>query len=822
MNNSLPVNNSLPARWLPLLGLLLFTVLALNLVRPPRPVPPSAPATTFSAERARREVAIIAREPHSIGTAAHGRVRDYLLRRCRALGLQARVQDTTVVTGEGGYLTGARVQNVVARLPGRVPGGRAVLVLSHYDSQPHTPGAGDDGAGVAAALETMRALRAGPALPHDVVWVFTDGEEAGLLGAYAYAADTARLRREVGVVLNFEGRGNSGESMLFEMSTGNGWVLGEFARAAPVPVGSSLAYEIYRNLPNDTDFTAFRAAGLPGLNFAFLNGYSYYHSPADTPERLDLSSLQHHGDNMLPLVRHFASIPLAGAPSPDSTFFNPLGTWLVRYDARWNYLLDAVAGLLLLAAVGRARRQGRLRLRGLPAGALVWLGGLVLVLLAGWALTQLLPAVYPQYAVFYDHAFYNVRLYHLALVALGTAVFAGWYGVARRWLRPDSLTGGVLLALAGLQALVQLKAPTSAFLLGFPLLFGALAWRWSLRTSAPAAGGPAAGAAGRQSAVAALPWPGGLLLLPAVALLAPNISVLLVVAGLGPLVPAGLLLLAVLLGLLLPALLPTLARPTRLAGGVTATTAAAATAAAAAAAGSARRPGNWALPLLATAVAAGALIAGHFSSRPTVEFPRQTHAYYLLDTEQPRALWLSSQPRADAFTKQFFTAPAFKPLPELFPGAMLPVLHQTAPRLPLAPPTVAVLADSALAPGGRRLRLLVRAGRPEVVSLKLSWAAPLQRLRVAGHELPPGRFQRKAKGDAKDRTPATSLIFLAAGPAGVVLELETAARPPFELTVTDCSLGLPPIVGIRPLAPDMVRAPGYNSFTTQVRKRFQL
>jgi Zn-dependent M28 family amino/carboxypeptidase len=41
---------------------------------------------------------------------------------------------------------------------------KGVLVLAHYDSQLHAPGVGDDGAGVAAMLETIRALRSRPQL----------------------------------------------------------------------------------------------------------------------------------------------------------------------------------------------------------------------------------------------------------------------------------------------------------------------------------------------------------------------------------------------------------------------------------------------------------------------------------------------------------------------------------------------------------------------------------------------------------------------------------------------------------------------------------
>ncbi len=766
-------------RWLPLAGLVVFAGLAVYLVRPPRPVPANAPATAFSALRALREVAVVARRPHSLGTPANAAVRDYLLRRCRALGLAATVQDTVAVAAEWGV--GGRVQNVVARLPGRVPGGPAVLVLVHYDSQPHTPGATDDGAGVGAALETIRALRAGPPLARDVIWVFTDGEEAGLLGARAYAADTARLRRAVGVVLNFEARGNAGPSMLFEVSDHNGWLLRAFARAAPVPVGSSLAYELYRYLPNNTDFTIFRRAGLPGLNFAYTGGYSYYHSPADTPAHLDPASLQHHGSYMLALVRHFGTVALAhDAREPDYTFFNPLGTWLVLYNADWNAVLNLVAGALLVAVVAEARRQKRLRVRGLLGGALAWLGALALVLALGGGLQRLVWAAYPQYAAFYDHTFYNVPAYHLALVALGVAGFAAYYGWLSRWLRPDSLTGGALLVVALLQAFVQAKARTSGFLLGFPLLFGALAWLLRL------AGTRRQLAAQRPPAppVGALGW---LLALPAVALLGPTVASLLVVAGLGALLLPGLLVLALLLGLLLPALLPPL-RP-------------------------ATGPGQrWALPLLALVVALGALAAGHATSQPTPETPQQTHAYYVLDADRHQAYWLSAGARPDAWNRQFFPSPNYAPLPKLYPGSTQAVLHQGAPPLALPPPQVTVLADSARA-GGRRLRLLVRPARPGVASLRFSLPTEgLRQVQLAG--------QRLALSGASG--PYASFAFYAPGPAGVVLEVETAGAGPVDLVVTDRSLGLPALPGLRPLPPTFAAAPGDNSYTTQVRKHFRL
>lgn len=120
-------------RWLPLAGLLLVASLEVLLLRPPRPVPATEPGTEFSAQRALRDVAVVASQPHPLGSPTNARVRDYLLKRCRELGLAATVQDTSILVAKNGQLLAGRVQNIIARLPGRQPGGRAVLVLAHYD-----------------------------------------------------------------------------------------------------------------------------------------------------------------------------------------------------------------------------------------------------------------------------------------------------------------------------------------------------------------------------------------------------------------------------------------------------------------------------------------------------------------------------------------------------------------------------------------------------------------------------------------------------------------------------------------------------------------
>jgi len=66
-------------------------------------------------------------------------------------------------------------------------------------------------------------------------------------------------------------------------------------------------YEVYRRMPNDTDFTIFKEARLPGLNFAFIGDPQHYHAPSDDVAHLDSRCLQHVGSYALSLARHFGT-----------------------------------------------------------------------------------------------------------------------------------------------------------------------------------------------------------------------------------------------------------------------------------------------------------------------------------------------------------------------------------------------------------------------------------------------------------------------------------------------------------------------------------
>ena len=309
--------------WLALVATLLLIAFLEHRRQPPHPVAVDAPADVFSAERALDALRTILDvdesggiETHPTGTAAAQRVRARVVDALVARGVSAdaiEIQETIACrdSDRWSYVGCTPVRNIVATLPGPTQGPVLVL-MSHYDSVGAGPGVSDDAVGVAAMLETVRALLAqdptGANRQHPVVVLVTDAEEVGLFGARGFV-DRHPLATEgrVGAVLNLEARGTGGQSLLFQASEEDAWIVDAYRQAASRPATSSLYAEVYRRLPNDTDLSVFLDAGIAGINFAYAEGVQRYHTPIDDLEHLDRGSLQHHGDHLLAMTRLLAS-----------------------------------------------------------------------------------------------------------------------------------------------------------------------------------------------------------------------------------------------------------------------------------------------------------------------------------------------------------------------------------------------------------------------------------------------------------------------------------------------------------------------------------
>jgi hypothetical protein len=329
----------------------------------PAAVGPDAPASQFSAARAD---AVLGRllgdqRPHPVGSQAAAQFRARLLDELQAMGVQARTRTTTSCYSEPRWnnIPCATVTNITADV---APGtGKAILLMAHTDSVAAGPGAGDDSAGVATILETIRALKARGAAPHPVTVLFTDGEEDGLLGAAAWLRDGA-ARARVGAVVNMEARGNQGPSYLFQTSKGDAGLIGLYAKGVSHVAASSLYAEIYKFMPNDTDMTPFLAAGIPGANFAFVGNVAQYHTPLDRRENIDPRSLQQHGENALELTDALRHADLATLQGGDSIYLDVLGLWLPRLPKSRSLPLS-LAAFAVIALAGWLKPRERREIR---------------------------------------------------------------------------------------------------------------------------------------------------------------------------------------------------------------------------------------------------------------------------------------------------------------------------------------------------------------------------------------------------------------------------------------------------------------------------
>lgn len=373
----------MPRRAPALVLLTLGAILAVALARfrGPAPRPASAPANEFSAERAlqvHREV--IGNVPHPVGSAEHDRVRDRLAARFRALGYDVTMQQRLACNAHA-YC--APVSNVIARRPIDGAGGDVVLAVTHYDSVAAGPGASDAGNGVAALLEIARAVR-DERTRNPIVFLVTDAEEQGLLGAEGFVGD-ASVSGNVAVVENVEARGTSGPSFLFETSRHNQWLIPIVARALPRPATSSLFFNIYELLPNDTDLTVFKRAGYQGINFANVGDVAHYHTPLDDEPHLTPRTLQHHGDHLLAMARALASTELRKTSDDNGVWFDVLSFFIVWWPQRWSLWLSILMLAIVLAAAMVRLHDAQTSPRYITIGVASFFVALLMAFIIGFA-----------------------------------------------------------------------------------------------------------------------------------------------------------------------------------------------------------------------------------------------------------------------------------------------------------------------------------------------------------------------------------------------------------------------------------------------------
>jgi len=715
-------------------------VFAEHVSRPPGAIPENAPPTAFSAERAMKHVVAIAQRPHPIGSAEHDRVRDYLVAQLRNLGLEPQIQNATGVCTRSA--DAGRVQNILARIPGRQNGGPAFLLVAHYDSVEAAPGAADDGAGIAAILETVRAVRAGAPLLHDIIVLFTDGEEPGLLGAAAFVREHP-WAKDVAMALNFEARGTSGRSLMFETGPGNLDAV-RVLRTVPGVTAGSVFTTIYRTMPNDTDLSELALLGTPALNFAFGDGADRYHTSRDDVAHLNAGSLQHHGQQALALAHAFANGPLPRQRTGDAVFFDLPAVGLVVYSEKSAMLLALVAAALAVVVIIRSRRESTRFGRDVVSGAAATIGAVVLCGAAAYLaglIIALLHTIVP-----WGGAPAWSPVYWAAVAMLSVAISTACYVAVRRRGSVAGLHAGALLIWTLLSLASAVIAPGLSYLFTWPVLVVALAalfpnGRGLLTTK------------GIAMCLAALVT--AALLIPIAYLIG---AVLLGVTAAGGIVTAAII--GLIMWLLLP-LLQILCDGAR-----------------------------WSTPLICTAAAIVLVGIGVLTVRTSDVHPDSSRLIYAIDADSSDA-WLAS--RASAARANAWTRTALAPFaqgPEWIAHFFLQptaVVAKHVPSLPLPQPTINILSDSTTS-DARELSLCVQGSAGTIALGMRVTDAPVISAAIDGRAIDTRRYTL--------HMPEWTLWYWAPSDSGALLTLKLPAGSTAKLEILAYSLGIPPLPGV--------------------------
>lgn len=322
----------------------------------------------FSAISAARYLNVIAKKPHSIhDKQSHEEVYQYLYDELEKMDLNPQTYEY-IVTKKSESFPGYNIKNIFAKLDGKSED--AILLVAHYDSaygwdySNKTPlkgvsyGAADDGYGIATILETVRAIKElETPLENDVLILFTDSEEADLDGATNALEKNPELFEHVNLVINIEARGIKGPAIMFETGDKNSSIIEYFNKNAKSPFSSSLATDIYRIMPNGSDFSVFLKNGFNGMNFAVVDNLDYYHTEKDSYENIDLESIQHYGEQIFSLIKSFSLTPNKNLPNfeanSNEVFFNILRGIMVNYSEHFAVflLIAVIVSIIVLIAI---------------------------------------------------------------------------------------------------------------------------------------------------------------------------------------------------------------------------------------------------------------------------------------------------------------------------------------------------------------------------------------------------------------------------------------------------------------------------------------
>lgn len=361
------------------LSILCAGLLAYGFLTLPKPRP--ADYDGFSSARVIEDIEVISREHHSVAhPQERAKVREYLTGRLEEMGGKVTLYQYDSLVGPKNRAVTYTFDgvNVLAEFPPMTASADTtyLMLVAHYDSRyPNvlpknitvlSYGAADDGYGVGVTLETVHnLLKVRQDWKQGVKVLFTDAEEVGMLGMTAAWENDRHIFDNVGLMINLEARGTYGPALLFETCPGNEELMELYASAARYPYTYSLTTVVYGFMPNFTDFTIVKDY-IPGINFSTIADVNHYHTDKDNFENVSQKSIQHYGEQVLPIAQAYVTDPVYSdkdylKAGDDTTSFTIPALGLLNVSKGVYKVINAVIFLLFALFFAMEGVRGRVK-----------------------------------------------------------------------------------------------------------------------------------------------------------------------------------------------------------------------------------------------------------------------------------------------------------------------------------------------------------------------------------------------------------------------------------------------------------------------------
>lgn len=189
--------------------------------------------------------------------------------------------DVFNATNDANRLIYYESSNVIVKLEGSDPSLAGLLISAHYDSVPTSFGTIDDGMGIVSMLGALENLLMNNVQPkRTLIFNFNNNEEFGLLGAESFVQSP--WFSKVKYFLNLEGTG-SGQYTKPILFRGTDKQVLNWYNHVSFPFASSSFMQGFKNglVRSETDYHVYQAAGLRGIDVAFFEPRSWYHTLRD-------------------------------------------------------------------------------------------------------------------------------------------------------------------------------------------------------------------------------------------------------------------------------------------------------------------------------------------------------------------------------------------------------------------------------------------------------------------------------------------------------------------------------------------------------------